>query len=255
MIRITKPLQAPQILQDSGPNRRAAYCRDFAVNSADYRNGKQTFIFDSGIYGHKDVKAALVSAQHSKCCFCESKIGHDGDVEHFRPKAAYRQSTSQPLLRPGYYWLAYEWSNLFLACSACNQRHKRNLFPLVNPNQRAQSDADDIRMEQPLFLDPAEDNPEGFISFRQEIAYSIRGNRRGRMTIEALGLNREIMNERRRHHLRTLEALQQVVDQGQTRPQSAKWKKLVTEAKAIIDASIQDDAEFASMARALHRGR
>lgn len=53
-------------------------------------------------------------------------------VEHFRPKGGWRQSPGQPIEQPGYYWLAYEWSNLFLACGPCNSRHKRNLFPLTD---------------------------------------------------------------------------------------------------------------------------
>nr|WP_239015299.1 AAA family ATPase [Archangium violaceum] len=76
-----------------------------------------------------------------KCAFCESQLAHIsyGDVEHFRPKAGWRQEEGGPLGRPGYYWLAYEWTNLFLACTLCNQQFKRNLFPLRTPSRRARS--------------------------------------------------------------------------------------------------------------------
>jgi len=68
--------------------------------------GTPEFTFKSTIYGHATVKDALVAAQFAKCCFCEAKVGHDGDVEHFRPKSGTRQHSGAPLLQPGYYWLA-----------------------------------------------------------------------------------------------------------------------------------------------------
>jgi hypothetical protein len=107
------------------------------------------------------VKAALRIAQHDKCGFCESKVTHVafGDVEHFRPKAAFRAIQGDALTRPGYYWLAYEWTNLLFACEPCNRRHKGNLFPLVDEATRARSHTDDITRETPLFIDPtAEDS-------------------------------------------------------------------------------------------------
>lgn len=200
------------------------------------------------------MKDALVQAQHRKCCFCESQVGHDGDVEHFRPKSAVCQAKSQPLQRPGYYWLAYEWSNLLLCCSACNQRFKRNLFPLLNPAQRARQHGDDVRIEQPVFVHPAEENPEEFISFRQEIPYAINGNQRGKRTIEALGLNREIMNERRREHLKLFSMLEKVVAQKQMRPQAYDWLEVVAEAEQWLLDSSKDSALFTGTVRAKSRG-
>ncbi len=76
----------------------------------------------SSVYGHRAVRSALAACQFGKCCFCESKIQHvmSGEVEHFRPKGGVRQRRSDPLDRPGYYWLAYDWSNLLLSCQSCN---------------------------------------------------------------------------------------------------------------------------------------
>ena len=71
-------------------------------------------------YSAKSVKNALIKAQHEKCCFCEAKGTHVayGDVEHFRPKGGFRQDPNDPLGRPGYYWHAYAWENLFFSCRA-----------------------------------------------------------------------------------------------------------------------------------------
>ena len=132
MIKISKP-PAPAVLQGRGQAKRAKHCADYDRSPADYEAGAKTFTFDDALYGHASVKQALIAAQHGKCCFCERKIGAEGDVEHFRPKASFCQGERSPLERPGYYWLAYEWDNLLLACPICNQRFKRNYFPLRSP--------------------------------------------------------------------------------------------------------------------------
>ena len=102
-----------------------------------------------------------VKAQHDKCCFCESKVTHIsyGDVKHYRPKAGYRQDPEEPLGRPGYYWLAYEWSNLMFCCQICNQRFKRNLFPLADPARRAETHHDDLSTKHAIFLHPGYRGP------------------------------------------------------------------------------------------------
>jgi hypothetical protein len=48
------------------------------------------------------------------------------------------------LEQPGYFWLAYVWANLFLACQLCNQSFKKNLFPLADPAKRARSHLHDL---------------------------------------------------------------------------------------------------------------
>src|SRR5207248_2896103 len=84
----------------------------------------------------------------------ESFFAHTGygDVEHFRPKGGYKQRETDELKRPGYYWLAYAWDNLFCSCQLCNQRFKRNLFPLRDGRRRARSHTHKLDKEQPLPL-------------------------------------------------------------------------------------------------------
>ena len=174
-------------------------------------------------------------------------------MEHFRPKAGCRQTTNSRLLRPGYYWLAYDWDNLFLSCSACNQRHKRNLFPLAYPDQRAHSHTEDIALETPLFLHPVQQDPEQYIGFRKEVPFAINGNRAGKMTIKALGLNRELLNEVRRDRLNMLIYLRKVVEQEAKLSANAEGRKLVMDAKALLAEAVTDAGEFAAMARAAAR--
>ena len=222
----------------------------FTRHQQNFINGTRKFSFNTALYGHESVKHALVVAQHSKCCFCESKIGFDGDVEHFRPKAGYCQAEGEPLLKPGYYWLAYDWDNLLLSCPACNQRFKKNYFPLVDPATRAKTHSDDIASEVPLFINPAERDPEEFISFRKEIPYPINDNPFGKATISALGLDREILNERRRDYLAKLILLRKIVDLEHEMPQNQKGRQVLEDAKRFLRDAVGDKAEYAAMARA-----
>lgn len=251
MIRVHRPTGAPRVLTTSGRAKRAEMEAAYDAAPAEYDARTRRFTFDTGIYGHRAVKEALVAAQHSKCCFCESKVGMDGDVEHYRPKAGFSQGAGRRIEGPGYYWLAYEWSNLLLSCAICNQRFKRSLFPLGDPAARARSHRGDTSREAPLFIDPSETDPEEHIGFRREIPYPVNDSPRGAATIRALGLGREILNERRRDALAKLGLLYKLVQMGPGA--SAELRPLVDEAKEILDLAVSDGGEFASMARAAFR--
>ena len=248
MIKITKPA-APAVLLGRGQTKRAKHCADYDSAPADYDIGTKTFTFDAALYGDATVKEALIAAQHGKCCFCEKKIGAEGDIEHFRPKAGFCQGARSPLERPGYYWLAYEWDNLLLACPICNQRFKKNLFPLRDPAKRAKNHHGDAAQEEPLFINPASDDPASFIGFRQEIPHALRGNKRGKETIKALGLDRENLAEERRGHLNILATYRSILALEARLTAEPEGRRLIAMAKAFLSDAVLDAAKFAAMAR------
>jgi hypothetical protein len=98
VIRIKKPTKAPAVLVNRGKTATQQLCVKYDSDS----NTAKDFRFNSRIYAAKTVKTALQKAQHDKCAFCESKFSHIayGDVEHFRPKAGYRQHPDDPSLSP-----------------------------------------------------------------------------------------------------------------------------------------------------------
>ncbi len=243
MITIDKPKLAPKKLRTDGKKKTQANCTSYTQNKREYDTGQKKFDFNSNIYAHKTVKAALRKIQHDKCCFCESKVTHIsyGDVEHFRPKAGVRQRPGVPLERPGYYWLAYEWSNLFFSCQLCNQRYKENLFPLIKQDDRAKSHHDVINLEKPLFINPNED-VEKFISFREEVIFAIDDKPRGKATIKALGLDRDELNDMRKDYFDKLELIYELANLKPPIPESEKAKKHITK-------SIQSSSQYASMIR------
>ncbi|MGP1386881.1 MAG: hypothetical protein ACTS2F_25215 [Thainema sp.] len=246
MIRIQKSAVIPKKLLQEGKRKRKSYSISYSHNPSLYQSGTKKFSFDRSIYAHETVKKALIAAQHGKCCFCERLIGTDGDVEHFRPKQAYKQSLGEPLQRPGYYWLAYEWDNLYLACPGCNQRHKQNLFPLKNPADRAISHRQNIADEQPLFIDPGKDDPEEFIGFRGEIAFPLNNNLRGQATCDSIKLNGRSLPEARLQRLQILKRLWQIVQLSEQQPNNTELQLETEKAKALLDKAKQTDAEFSA---------
>lgn len=173
MLRLHRPRTCPAVLATQG-RRKAQEHSALYDGSLPHRTGRAQFPIAERIYRHPSVRRALHRAQRGKCCYCESKA-MPFEVEHYRPKSAVRQARGTPEQRPGYYWLAYEWQNLLYSCVLCNQPRedergdatgKGSLFPLADPTRRARSHHDDLAQEEPLLLDPYEDDPE------QHIAYS-----------------------------------------------------------------------------------
>jgi uncharacterized protein (TIGR02646 family) len=249
VIRIRKTGPIPAKLVKDGKNKRRSHCSAYTHDPVAYQTGEKKFEFSSSIYAHESVKQTLIALQHGKCCFCDRLIGTDGDVEHFRPKQAYKQAAGESLQRPGYCWLAYEWDNLYLSCPACNQRHKQNLFPLENPTARATNHKQRIDPEQPLFIDPGKENPEEFIGFRGEMAFAIDGNQKGQVTINSLRLNQRSLPEARLQRLKLLKGLYGVILLAAKKPANIELQQVAKDAKDALERAVRDGSEFTVAAR------
>lgn len=192
MIRIHKPASAPEILTTAGAERCAEHVADVAAG--------REIEFDRNIYAAAEVIAALRRAQHDKCCYCEKLLEQrEMDIDHFRPKAECRQGYECAIERPGYFWLAYEWSNLYLACRPCNQVHKGVLFPLLEPTARLRGPGV-AQHEDPLLIDPGREDPEAHIDFNEAEVCRRNDSTRGAITIRVLELGRPGLNDMRRHY-------------------------------------------------------
>lgn len=212
-----------------------------------FEKGSTAFVFNAAIYGGKTVKTVLKQMQHHKCCFCEAKIEHvsHGDVEHFRPKAGYQIDENQALIKPGYYWLAYDFANLFLCCQVCNQVYKKNYFPLVDENTRAKSHYDDLAREESLILHPALDDIDEHLIFEAEIVKPKNGSRKGAETIKRTGLNREFLLKERFEYLKKLRLLARIVltkaeYADEIRDAFKEWGKSTSLFSAMVRANFPD---------------
>ncbi|WP_133299801.1 hypothetical protein [Larkinella punicea] len=201
MIHIEKSTAVPVILVTKGELETSSLCNLYSDNPEGYSNGTVKFTMNNAVFGHESVKSQLIAEQHGKCCFCESdfRATSFGDVEHYRPKGGYKKtSEDRQLNRPGYYWLAYNWENLFFSCEVCNRREKKNYFPIIHEMNRAVNHTHDILVEQPLLLHPSLDYPEKHIRFNQHVPVAL--DERGKVSIEGYGLGREELNRIRERH-------------------------------------------------------
>ncbi|MBL8683157.1 MAG: hypothetical protein JNK05_28575 [Myxococcales bacterium] len=168
--------------------------------------------FNSAVW--KELKEWLMQGPfQGKCGYCESLVTTNdyGDAEHYRPKGAVNKldgGSWVPVVvgrKPhgGYWWLAYDWTNLFPACAKCNSGHKGENFPTAKTHVRATSrtvkkwtsDALD-KEEEPLLLHPMRageaNDPERHITFDIDgRAVPVDSSARARATIDTCGLNRD----------------------------------------------------------------
>lgn len=190
MISIKKDFDTPpeKLIQ----SKRNDHIKDALVTKNEHK-------FKSSIYRTTTIEA-LETLFNSKCAYCETdtSAGAPLQVEHFRPKA----KTEGDATHKGYYWLAYEWSNLTLGCSSCN-RNKGNHFPIKgNRINDPQLDAtgfplpnflsinsDELTAEQVVLLNPEIDAVENHLYFTPD-GKIVGINERGKITIEILQLNR-----------------------------------------------------------------
>lgn len=244
MIRIERPLEAPDVLQTTGVQNTRENCESYDRYRNDYHDKSRKFDFDSDVYGHDSVKNALLNAQYAKCCYCESRFRATsyGAVEHFRPKGAVKQFRDQRMEYPGYFWLAYSWTNLLVSCEMCNTTYKGNLFPLENYAERARSHHYNVNVERPLFVDPSGEDPRQHIRFRRsEVTYVTE---RGRATIEGLGLGRSDLEEARRERLAHLESLRWIAQL-----ENGAVIDEVEGAREQLEEAVLPSAKFSAMAR------
>jgi len=264
MIRVIKSNHVPAQLTKKGVPATSSDCLLYDANPGNYQSGSAQFKFDKDIYGHALVKEQLIAEQHGKCCFCEANnmASSYSDVEHFRPKGGYTEKRSSKLIRPGYYWLAYDWNNLFFSCEICNRRHKKNYFPLANEASRSKNHTDDYRAESNLLVHPSLDNPEDHITFDRYVP--VAKDNRGKLSITAYGIDRPKLNDKRQEHLQNVtnnEALAKVdlanlteqERQTYSRLMHQSWpvlEKLILTAKTFMTKAAADDQPFAAMIRA-----
>ncbi len=187
---ILNNLRQNKIILETNENNRL-----YDLNPTAYTDRLIKWDIKSDIYGHTSIKDILRKSQHGKCAFCESNVSSisHGDIEHFRPKKYWVQNDRLGKKGPGYYWLAYDFQNLLFSCQICNQRNKKNYFPIRRNENRCLNHhySSNLVKEKPFFINPAIENPKFLIKFIGAEAKGIDKNHRGKKTIESLGLNRK----------------------------------------------------------------
>ena len=246
MIRIERTAPAPTDLRAGDALVQAMH--QAVSDRPGVAGGKdEPFTFDNKIYGATPVKDALIAMQHGKCAYCEGdfRAFSYGDTEHQRPKAYSQQNVGAPTIRPGYYWLAYDWTNPVLSCERCNRSRKKNLFPLRNPDARATT-PEAVANEEPLLLDPTGDeDPRAHIRFENSVPTGL--SEIGWTTIECLNLDRIELNGVRWRYFRHVTALQKLVRAGLLPGASAEAQADGHDAAAELEVMAQAQEPFSAM--------
>lgn len=166
------------------------------------------YVIDESLY--KQCRDLLFAPYADKCAYCEGRLFAQsaGQVEHFRPKSGVRDLKNKVVTvgpkepHPGYWWLAYEPSNLLPACGMCNVYTRKaggkgERFPLPERGFVASKPGEEKR-ERPLLIHPGQEDPSGLFDIEFETGVLKARNTRGDVCIKVLGLNREALLEERR---------------------------------------------------------
>jgi hypothetical protein len=125
------------------------------------------------LWSDRRLRGPLIAIVGQKCWYCETDVhGSNPDVDHFRPK----NGPTSPGSHSGYWWLAYKPDNYRIACKYCNSgggeyddgthpAAKVALFPLLNEADRATKPTDNLKLEKPVLLDPADNYDHFLIDF------------------------------------------------------------------------------------------
>lgn len=153
----------------------------------------QAYSFGEKLYKTGKVQKKLNEIYHLKCAFCEQKLlDAPKHIEHYRPKDIY-------------YWLAYSWDNLLLACGSCNSAKGTN-FKTENSKvsyrneifeeiHRLGKGYDEI--EKPFIIHPEKEDVLQDIRYDKEGKVSSENPRVQHTIEEACKLNRDELVQKR----------------------------------------------------------
>ncbi|RPI84958.1 MAG: hypothetical protein EHM41_12030, partial [Chloroflexi bacterium] len=214
------------------------------------KRGQTRFSFERKVWF--DTIPQLLDVFANKCAYCEQPLLTQKPlVNHHRPISDVIGLESK-IFPDGYWWLAYDWDNLYLVCEGCASI-KSTRFPVVGDNAAPEATGDDLRSERALLFDPCYDQPEqyfiynhdGYISAVEPAGVQLKemyaGFNRSEITIEILGLNRRDLVPLRREKAQILLKLWHQFIDGK----SEDAKKILLE---LLEAT-SDQAPFAGMAR------
>jgi len=120
-----------------------------------------------------EMRDALWAVGCAKCWYSEASLQQpEGQVEHYRPKKRISGAGHH-----GYWWRAFDWTNLRLAHPTVNRRKtdyltgrrvgKGSYFPLRHEARRAKNAAEEAN-EEPILLDPVVPADTLLVCFAEE---------------------------------------------------------------------------------------
>jgi uncharacterized protein (TIGR02646 family) len=216
-------LKVPAVLTSSKAQKAFVVAKEFYARPLNSRLQEHPE-FRAEIWN--EAKPVLTQLFHGKCAYCETEIAASGvsEIDMFRPKAGSLNDDGS-FAPDHYWWLTYEWFNLYLSCRQCN-RHKGSRFPVkglrvkVPKGAKAQLGASwyvkDLKTEKPFLLDPCEKgfNPDQHFVFDPETGVVAGLTTRGKVSIEVFDLNRGDLLRKRQYRLKQVVTLVNMLAPG-----------------------------------------
>lgn len=198
---------------------------------------------DRKLYSEMKVSVYMdyEKAFRGKCAFCERDIHNQwGDIDHYRPARRVRDADGSVVTRrkrgkiqqhPGYYWLVYEWRNLLPTCISCNQKCKKDHFPVRG--FRAWLPANE-QNEEPLLLNPEFDEPAQHMRFHRNGVLGWQTDRGNSTIVDILGLNDDNLPDQRRERYDSVRAMTaEFINHSRFDRNSPRGQELLTKLKEI----------------------
>ncbi len=230
MIAITRPPAPPEF-------EKLKSLEGKLKESFENKNRQKRLEFNFS-YFSKIAKEPLEKLFNNKCAYCESSLMEFASaIECFRPKGGAKDFNNQ-YYPDHYWWLAYEWENLFLACQHCNNS-KKNLFPIEGERgDFGESSSDLQKKERPLIINPCFDNPEEHLEYDLETG-EVKGlTKKGKVTIDIFGLNRIELKNIRSHIIKLLRVFLTTIEQRKVSDRSLK-NNIVNEVNKVFNDNRQ----------------
>jgi energy-coupling factor transporter ATP-binding protein EcfA2 len=158
---------------------------------------QRRFQFNSDLLESDAVYAALLLTSGGQCCFCSvpDRQGAELAAHRFRPPQDAVAADGRTSRRH-YWWLAFSWENLYLACGDCRMA-QGSKFPTERRRARVGTLENLMEREQPYLIDPVGEDPEPHFVYLDsgEVVWL---DERALITIETFDLNRpRLLAERR----------------------------------------------------------
>ncbi|HWN81630.1 MAG TPA: hypothetical protein VNM87_06020, partial [Candidatus Udaeobacter sp.] len=130
----------------------------------------------------REVRQALRELFGDRCAFCNIGRTEENELEahHLRPPQD-AVGADGATSRSHYWWLVYEWENLYLACAECRAAQGAK-FPVSQTRARVGARDDALDREGPLLIDPCREDPEPSFVYLDSGEMAAR-DYRGRATI------------------------------------------------------------------------
>nr|WP_315593678.1 AAA family ATPase [uncultured Cupriavidus sp.] len=196
--------------------------------------------FNFGLqFAQPELQSHLHDLFKDKCAYCESYIFSEKRgtpfLDRFRPTSGAIGIDGHVTV-DAYWWLAYEWDNMYACCVHCN-RAKGSRFPIEGKRARPGTRGQALDAEKSFLVDPCRDDPDEHLLFHPN-GHVIGVSEKGRITIQVFNLNRDELVQRRMKEAHDFELLELYG---------------LAENEEVSPSSLDSSKEFAALRRQMTR--